>query len=64
MGTLTGKGRLWGSGDFRHWTPLDLCRPQKEKTLTLDLGTLIRPVITPDDLDRVLALLQEQIPSR
>ncbi len=58
---LTGKGRLWGSGDFRHWAPLDIHRSQKEKALILDLGTWIRPVITPDDPDRVLALLQEQM---
>jgi hypothetical protein len=62
MGLLTGKGRLWGSGDLRHWASLDLRRPQKEKALILDLGTWIKPVITPDDPDRVLALLQERIP--
>src|SRR5262249_23586549 len=52
MGLLTGKGRLWGSGDFRHWAPLDLRRPWKEKALILDLGTWVKPVITPDDPDR------------
>src|SRR5689334_22241641 len=61
MGPLTGKGRVWGSGDFRHWAPLDLRRPLKEKALILDLGSWIKPVITPDDPDRVLSLLQEQI---
>jgi hypothetical protein len=60
MGPLTGKGRLWGSGDFRHWAPLDLGRPWKEKALILDIGTWVRPVITPDDADRVLALLRDQ----
>jgi hypothetical protein len=60
MGTWTGKGRLWGSGDFRHWAPLDLRRPWKEKALILDLGTRVKPVISPDDPDRVLALIQEQ----
>jgi hypothetical protein len=61
MELLTGKGRLWGSGDFRHWLPLDLRRPQKEKALVLDLGKWVRPVITPDDPDRVLTLLQEHL---
>ena len=61
MGLWTGKGRLWGSGDLRHWFPLDLRRPWKEKALILDIGTWVRPVITPDDPDQVLALLQEQI---
>jgi Phosphoesterase family len=32
IGLLTGKGRLWGSGDFRHWALLDLRRPWKEAT--------------------------------
>ena len=62
MGLLTWKGRIWGSGDLQHWASLDLRRPQKEKALILDLGTWIKPVITPDDPDRVLALLQERAP--
>jgi hypothetical protein len=64
MGALTGKGRLWGSVDLRHWFPLDLHRPQKEKLLILDVGKSVRPVITPDDPDRVLALLQERTSGR
>lgn len=58
MGPLTGKGRVWGSGDLRHWWPLDWRRSEKEKALILDLGTGWMPAITPDDPDRVLALLQ------
>jgi hypothetical protein len=61
MGPWTGKGRLWGSGDLRHWFPLDLHRPWKEKALILDLGTWVQPVITPDDPNRFLTLLQEQM---
>lgn len=61
MGLWTGKGRLWGSGDLRHWFPLDLRRPQKGKALVLDVGTWVRPVITPDDPDRVLAILRERV---
>jgi hypothetical protein len=64
MGALTGKGRLWGSGDLRHWFPLDPSRPQKEKALVLDVGKWVRPVITPEDPDRVLALLQEYTSGR
>lgn len=61
MGPLTGKGRLWGSGDFQHWLPLDPHRSQKEKAIVLDLGWGIKPTITPNDPDRVLALLQEHL---
>ena len=64
MGALTGKGRLWGSGDLRHWFPLDLRRPQKEKALVLDVGKSVSPVITPEDPERVLALLQERMSGR
>jgi hypothetical protein len=62
MGALTGKGRLWGSGDLRHWAPLDLGRWRKETAVVLDLGRHIRPTFTPDDPDRVLAILREQVP--
>jgi hypothetical protein len=58
MGLLTGKLRLWG-GDFRYWLPRDLRRPLKQKALALDVGQRVKPTITPDDPDRVLAILQE-----
>jgi hypothetical protein len=61
MEFLTGKGRLWGTGDLRYWLPLDLHRLQKEKALILDLGKGIKPMITPNDPDRVFALLQEHL---
>jgi len=60
MGPFTGKGRLWGSGDFRHWAPLDLKRPAKDKALIFDVGARVRPVIMPDDPDRVLSILRER----
>ncbi len=60
MGLFTGKGRLWGSGDLRHWASLDLKRPSKDKALILDVGTWVRPVITPDGPDRVLSILRER----
>jgi len=58
MDPLTGKGRLWGSGDLRHWLPLDLGRPRRETALILDVGGWVRPVITPDDPAQVLAILR------
>jgi hypothetical protein len=62
MGALTGKGRLWGSGDLRHWAALDLGRWRKETAVILDLGRHTRPTFTPDDPDRVLAVLRERVP--
>src|SRR5262249_1744221 len=60
MGALTAHAPLWGSSDLRHWFPLDLRRSQKEEALILEVGTWVSPVITPEDPERVLALLQEQ----
>ena len=61
MGLFTGKGRLWGSGDFRHWAPLDLKRASKDKALVVDVGRWVRPMITPADPDRVLSILREHM---
>lgn len=61
MGAWTGKGRLWGSGDLRHWAPLDLRRPKKDTAITLDLGKFVRPVFSPDDPARVMALLSQHV---
>lgn len=58
MGGRSGKWRIWGSGDLRHWLNLDPRRPQKEVALDVDLGRTMMPVITPDDPDRVVAVLR------
>ncbi len=59
MGALSGKGRIWGSGDFKHWFNLDAKRPHKDWALVIDDGKRILPVITPDDVDKVVAVLRE-----
>jgi hypothetical protein len=61
MGAWTGKGRLWGSGDLRHWAPLDLRRPGKDTAIILDLGKFVRPVFSASDPGRVIALLREHV---
>jgi hypothetical protein len=60
MGPLTGKGRIWGSGDFRHYLNFDPGRPRKKRALILDLGRFIRPVITPDDVTQVRAIIESR----
>lgn len=50
--------RIWGSGDLRHWYNLDTARPGKATALELDLGHWIRPMITPDYPDEVVATLR------
>jgi hypothetical protein len=58
MSGLTGKYRIWGSGDFVHWWNIDPHRPDKATAFEIELsrGT-IRPMITPDDPDQVAAEL-------
>jgi hypothetical protein len=51
LSALRGKGRIWGSGDFRHWANLDPARPRKSAGFTVDLGRHVVPVLTPDDPD-------------
>ncbi|HZO73420.1 MAG TPA: hypothetical protein VFB60_14570 [Ktedonobacteraceae bacterium] len=53
--------RIWGSGDNVHWWHLDRKRPQKTKVLVLDVGSAAIPCITPDDPERVLAILKERL---
>jgi hypothetical protein len=55
---LTGKGRIWGSGDVVHWYNLDPGREGKSAALTVEIsGRKVMPVITPDDVDDVTAEL-------
>lgn len=58
LGLLRGRWRIWGSGDLRHWFNLDASRPSKKTGIELDLGGYVRPCITPDEPDKVVALLE------
>jgi hypothetical protein len=58
IGALSGQWRIWGSGDFKHWLNLDPGRRKKTSALDIDLGRRVVPVITPDDTDRVVAVLR------
>jgi hypothetical protein len=51
--------RIWGSTDLRHWFNLDRHRPSKQVGFVLDLGKAMKPVITPDDPERLAAVLRE-----
>lgn len=53
LSAFRGKGRIWGSGDFRHWLNLDPDRPKKSVGFSLDLGRRVVPFITPEDPDVV-----------
>jgi hypothetical protein len=58
-GLALGRWRIWGSTDLRHWFNFDWHRPKKHVGLVLDLGKRMEPVITPDDPQRVVAVLRD-----
>jgi hypothetical protein len=49
MTALRGKGRIWGSGDLRHWANFDPQRPRKSVGFFIGLGRHVIPFLTPDD---------------
>jgi hypothetical protein len=53
-----GKWRIWGSTDLRHWFNMDWRRPKKQAGLVLYLDDRMKPVITPDDPQRVVEVLR------
>jgi hypothetical protein len=60
MGPWTGRLRIWGSGDLRHWFNNDLHRPAKTKAFVLHLrNRSVRPVVTPDRPDDFQRELRE-----
>lgn len=61
MGSLTGRWRIWGMGLSPYWFHLDPNRPSKTRCIVLDVGTVVRPVLTPDNVDGVLAILRGKL---
>ncbi|KZS84387.1 MULTISPECIES: hypothetical protein [Mycobacterium] len=61
MGWASGKGRLWGATDPRYWFPLDVKRGSKNTLLILDVGSRVKPCITPEDPDHVIELLKARV---
>jgi hypothetical protein len=59
LGTFRGNLRIWGSANPRYWASLDPARPGKSAALILDVGTPVRPFITPDDVRAVESILVE-----
>jgi hypothetical protein len=63
MTALRGKGRIWGSGDLRHWANLDPGRPRKSVGFFLDVGRRVIPFLTPDDPDQFEQIVRGAIPT-
>ena len=55
--SLLGRWRIHGSNDFVHWYSFDPRRPRKRSGLVIYAGRPMRPLITPDDPDRVAVVL-------
>jgi hypothetical protein len=64
MTALRGKGRIWGSGDLRHWANLDPRRPRKSVGFFVNLGRHVAPFLTPDDPDAFELALRPHLSSR
>ena len=61
MTALGGKGRIWGSGDLRHWANFDPQRPRKSVGFFLDVGRRFIPFLTPDDPDAFENVVREHV---
>lgn len=59
LGPLTGRFRLVGFGFTRprHFFPWDRKRRTGQQAIALDLGKFVRPVISPEDHERVVQIL-------
>ena len=57
---MSGRWRIWGTSNPRYWFNLDPSRPHKQTALVLDVGSWVKPVITPDDPARVAEIIEER----
>lgn len=60
MSVLRGKARIWGTGNFRYWANLDVRRPKKSIGFVVDVGTSVRPFVTPDDPDAFENIIRQR----
>lgn len=61
LNTFTGKLKVWGMNYKMHWFHLDANRVFKSQCILLDLGTCIKPAITPDNILQVYEILCEKL---
>jgi len=59
-----GRLRLWGMGLSPEWFHLDILRPTKAEAIVLRTGSFVSPVITPQDPDKVFALIKRKLSVR
>ncbi|HZQ34745.1 MAG TPA: hypothetical protein VFD32_02350 [Dehalococcoidia bacterium] len=56
----SGSWRIWGATDPRYWFHLDPGRPHKQTALVLDVGSWVKPVISPDDPEQVATIIEQR----
>lgn len=56
-----GQFRVQGVDHLGRWYSRDRHRGEKERAIDLTVGRVIRPVLTPDDPDKVLAILEREV---
>ncbi len=59
-GVLSGRWRIWGTGNPRYWANLDPARPRKTAGFVVDLGGTVSPIVTPDEPDAFEAVLRDR----
>jgi hypothetical protein len=59
----TGRYRIWGTSRPGLWFNDDPGRRHKSTALVLDIGAHVKPVLTPDDPDAVLAVIKAKRPA-
>jgi hypothetical protein len=57
-GPMSGKWRIWGTGNPRYWANLDIKRPKKKAGFVIDLGRKVSPIVTPDNPDEFESVLR------
>jgi hypothetical protein len=59
-GPLSGKWRIWGTGNPRYWANLDTKRPRKEVGFVVDVGRRVSPIVTPDNPEAFETVLRDR----
>lgn len=60
LGVMSGRFRIWGMDLAPYWYHLDMERPKKRRSIVLETGEMIKPALTPEQHDMVLAVLKEK----
>ena len=60
QGLMSGRWRIWGTGNPRYWANLDTKRPSKKTGFVVDLGRRGNPIVTPDRPDEFESVVRSR----